>query len=185
VKRTALLVVLLLIYAAFAFRGVVRGVLNRGAFDPLQPLGRTVEQRIAERRYAEALPVAMELQQAYPKEPLVAFWIAQVHHGLNHPSAEADAWERYMALSPAPAEACPSLPLAYVQMHRPEKALSSYERCAELAPDDVDVLIDVGKAYAEAGRRDRARAAFERAAILDPDHPLPPVYLAELEDRVQ
>jgi tetratricopeptide (TPR) repeat protein len=171
VKRTLLLVALLLVYAAFAFRGAVRGILQRGAFDPLLPFGRTVELSIGDKRFGEALPAALELQQAYPTEPLVAYWLARIHHGLEHPAAEAEAWERYMALSPAPAEACPSLPLAYTRLRRIDLALATYERCARLAPDDADLLRDLGTAYADAGKASEAKAAFDRAAQLDPDWP--------------
>jgi tetratricopeptide (TPR) repeat protein len=172
VRRALLLAALLAIYGAFAFRGAVRGIVQRGAFDPLLPFGRTVELAIGEKRFAEALPAALELQQAYPSEPLVTYWLAQIHHGLEHPAAEAEMWERYMALSSAPAEACPALPLAYGRLRRMDQAVSAFERCARLAPDDAELLIDLGKAYLDAGRREPARAAFERAAALDPDHPL-------------
>ena len=177
VRRTLLLVVLLLIYGVFAFRGVLRGVVHRGAFDPLQPLARTVETRIGEQRFAEAMPVALELQQAYPNEALIAYWLAEIHHGLDHPAAEAEMWERYMSLSPAPAEACPALPMAYATLHRKDQALTSFERCAQLTPDDPDALIDVGRAYLAVGRTGDAANAFERAAAIDPDNPLPKRYL--------
>src|SRR4029079_6051815 len=84
-----------------------------------------------------------------------------------------EAWEKYMALSPAPAEACPALPLAYAQLRQPERALAAYERCARMTPDDADALMDLGKAYESAGRHAEARAALERAAAIDPDNPLP------------
>lgn len=180
-RRTLLLITLLCAYSAFAFRGVARNVLQRGAFDPFLPLARVVEQRIGDSRFAEALPVALELQHAYPTEPLVAYWLARIHHGLNDSAAEAQAWERYVVLSPAPADACPAWPEAYARLHRTE-VVSTYERCAGFAPEDADLLLDLGDTYAAEGRRDDARAAFERAARLEPDNPLPNRRLAALRE---
>ena len=175
---------LLCAYGALAFRGVARDALRRGAFDPLLPLGRAVEERIGERRFAEALPVALELQHAYPAEPQVVFWLARIHHGLHSSSEEAEAWERYVAISPSPAEACPAMPEAYARLGQMARALSSYERCARFAPDDVDRAMDVGEAYARDGRGADARAVFERAVRLDPDNPLPRGRLAALPESV-
>jgi len=172
VRRTLLLTALLAAYAALAFRGTATQVLRRGAFDPLLPLARSVEHRIGDKRFAEALPVALELQHAYPSEPLVVYWLAQIRHGLNDPSAEAEAWERYVAISPSPAEACPALPESYARQHRDDEALTAYEQCARFDADDGDLAMDLGDAYARAGRIADARAAFERAAQLDPDNSL-------------
>jgi tetratricopeptide (TPR) repeat protein len=182
VRRALLLTALLCAYGAFAFRGIARGALQRGAFDPLLPLARAVEQRIGDTRFAEALPVALELQHAYPTEPLVAYWLARIHHGLNNSAAEAEAWEQYVALSPAPSDACPAWPQAYTRLHRAEQAVSTYERCVRLAPEDANLLMDLGDAYAAGGRRDDSRAAFERAARLEPDNPLPGRRLAVLRE---
>ena len=181
-RRTLLLTVLLCAYGALAFRGTARHLIRRGAFDPLLPLARSVEHRIGDQRFAEALPVALELQRAYPTEALVVYWLAQIHHGLNDAAAEADAWERYVAISPARAEACPALPESYARLRRDDDALSSFERCARFDPDDGDLAMDLGDAYQRAGRVADARAAFERAAQLDPDNPLVVHRLAALRE---
>ena len=170
-NRTPVLVFLLGAYAAVALRGSLAGMADRTRFDPFLPLARAVELRIGERRFAEALPIARGLRQTYPREPLVAYWLARIHHGLDAPRAEVEAWENYVRLSPAPEEACPALPQAYARLGLAEESLAAYRRCVEFSPDDVDRLSDLGEAYARAGRKMEARAAFEHACRLDPENP--------------
>src|SRR5262245_39872438 len=103
---------------------------GRDAFDPLTPRGRQIEQAIVSGRYAEALPLATALSRAYPQEPQVLYWLAEIHRGLGSSSAEIDAWEQFTKLSGAPEAACPSLPEAYAREGRAQDALHAYERCA-------------------------------------------------------
>jgi len=132
VRRTFLLVLLLAIYLASHVRSLVGGVLRRGEFDPFLPAARALEQRVGEGRFADALPLARELERTYPRDAQVAFWRARVHHGLNDSRSEAAAWERYIALSSAPEEACPALAEAYATLERLlPKPLAHYERALD------------------------------------------------------
>jgi tetratricopeptide (TPR) repeat protein len=150
-------------------RSLVGSLAGRGAFDPFLPLARALEQRIGDGRFGDALPLAKALERAHPREPQIAFWLARIHHGLHDAESEAAAWERYVELSPAPAEACPALPEAYAAAHQPGEALRGYERCAAFDETDVQRLVDLGDAYAKANRPRDAFAQFERTARLDPD----------------
>jgi tetratricopeptide (TPR) repeat protein len=170
-RRTLLLVVLLMLYLASAFRPTIADRVRRGAFDPFLPAARVLEQRLAEGRFADALPLAHDLDRTYPRQPQVAFWLARVHHGLHDPGSESAAWERYVELSPAPEEACPALPEAYARAGRPAESLHAYERCAAFDEGDVVRLIDLGEAYASAHRTRDAIAQYERAASIDPGDP--------------
>lgn len=167
-RRTFLLILLLAIYLASPVRSLVGGVVRRGAFDPFLPAARALEQRIGEGRFADALPLAHELERTYPRDEQVAFWLAGVHHGLNDSSSEAVAWERYMTLSAAPEEACPGLPEAYARAGKPAESLQAYERCAAFDDPDVVRLVDLAEAYARAHRTRDAIAQYERAASIDP-----------------
>ena len=173
VRRTLLLTLLLAIYLASSVRSLVGDWMRRDAFDPFLPAARAVELRIAEGRFAEAMPLAADLERAYPDQPDIAFWQARIHHGLNDPRQEAAAWERYVAASPAPAEACPAVAEAYARAGQPADSLRAYERCAEWAPDEAEALIDLAEAYALNRREGDACAAFERAAAIDPTNPAP------------
>jgi hypothetical protein len=84
VFRAALLLALLTAYAA----ATIRPVLHTGGrgFDALAPEARFVERAIGERRFDEARPVALELQRAYPGEPLIVYWLTVIDQGLGYPA---------------------------------------------------------------------------------------------------
>ena len=171
-RRTLLLAALLSAYAAAGVRPAIGDALRRGRFDPWLPAARALEQRIEEARFADALPLAQELDRVYPREPQIAWWLARVHHGLHDPRREAAAWEAYVDTSAAPDDACPALADAYAQAGRAPDALHAYERCVQFAPEDPEARIDLGEAYARAGRQSDAQAAFDAAARLDPANPV-------------
>jgi len=172
VKRTLLLLALLLAYVWTGLQGIVLDALHRNRFDPFLPLARRLERRVEERRFADALPMALELQTTYPDEPLVAYWIGTIRNALGDRAAEAAAWERYMAISSTPAEACPAWPEAVASARGAGAGLDAYARCAAFDAADADRLVDLGDAQLRAGRADAARATFQKAAALDPDNPL-------------
>ena len=168
VKRVVLFLVLLTAYGVFFEH---RFVPAGGArMDALSPRAREVELAIVENRFADALPIALELEAGYPGEPLTALWLAAIYRGLDRPNDEVRAWERFIALGSQPAEACPELAEARARVDG--AALPAFERCAELDSRDPERLIDLGRAYEHAGRPDRALNAYRRAADLDPRHPL-------------
>lgn len=178
-RRTILLALLLVGYAAILLSR--SGLRERVQFDPFTPRARTVEQRIGEGRFVDALPIALELEREYPGEPLIRYWVARAYRGLNQPQQEIDAWESYVRVSPAPAEACPSLPETLDRLGRVADALSAFERCAGFDPEDLDRLVDLGDAYQRAGRAADARQQFERAIALDAGHPWVRQRLARLQ----
>ncbi len=135
-RRTLLLSALLALYLASSVRSAVGGFFRRDAFDPFLPSARALEQRMAENRFSEALPLAADLDRAYPREPQIAMWLARIHHGLGDAAREAAAWEQYVALSPAPAEACPAWPDAYAHAGRSAESRRAAERCAAFGEDD-------------------------------------------------
>jgi tetratricopeptide (TPR) repeat protein len=179
-RGTLVLVGLLVVYAA------VLGGWGRAGSSPFEPLAsrpHAIEQLIVAGRYSEALPQIRELHDRYPREWLVAMWLARAHHGLGHWRDEAGAWEQFVKLSPAPEEACPALPQAYERLGSQPLALDAYERCARFDPADAGPVADLAGAYLRAGRRDDALETFRRAAALDPDDPAIERQVASLERR--
>lgn len=142
-RRSWLLVVLLALYLASGLRSVIADRFRRSAFDPFLPAARALEQRLAEARFAEALPLAVDLDRAYPQQAQVALWLARIHHGLKDPVREAAAWEQYAERSPAPEEACPALPDAYARAGRDAEARAARQRCS--AFDEKDSLRGAGE----------------------------------------
>lgn len=127
-KRTALLLTLLVAYMAVMVRLAGVSSANNG-FDALAPQSRFVEQAIGERRFTDALPVALELQRAHADESLIAYWLATIFRGLDRPRDEIAAWETYIRLSSSPADACPDLARAYERVGDRARALEQYQRC--------------------------------------------------------
>jgi tetratricopeptide (TPR) repeat protein len=168
--RFVLLLVLLIAYGAFFGRWLASGGAVR--LDPVGPQARQIEQAIAESRYADAQRIAGELRGQYGSEPLLAYWFAIIHHGLDQPQDEVEWWERFISLGGAPAEACPQIADARARLGDFAEAIGAYERCAALDAAEPERLVDLGDAYRRAGRDAEARAAFERAATLDPGNPV-------------
>ena len=142
-KRSLLLACLLAVYAAPLGERWWSGREGANAFDALQPRSREVERAIAAGRFADALPMAAGLEKTYPREALVAYWLAGIYRGLDRPGDEVAAWERYVALSSAPEEAredaCPAIAEARERLGDRAGALREYQHCAELDPADPDV----------------------------------------------
>ena len=96
--RTALLLGLLAAYVAATLRPVLLDGAGHG-FDALAPESRFVERAIGERRFGDALPVALQLQHAHTGEPLVAYWLATIYQGLDRPAEARSAWDDFHRLS--------------------------------------------------------------------------------------
>lgn len=143
-------------------------------FDPLSPPGRQVELAIETRRFADALPVALELRSAHPDDPVVLFWLAEIYRGLDQTEDELDTWDAFLRLSSAPWEACPWLPEAEARAGRVDAALQRYRDCVGFAPDNPQRLLDLAGAQLEHGHRDEASLTYAKAAALDPHDPAIP-----------
>ena len=128
--RTLVLAAVCAAYAAVLMPPSTWRLTGASPFDPLSPRPREIEELIVAGRFADALPIAVELQRAYPEEALVAYWLAAINRGLARPDAEAAAWEVYVRRSHAPAEACPAWPDAYTRLGQLDRARAAAERCA-------------------------------------------------------
>lgn len=176
--RVPLLLVLLCAYGIFIERRLSPD--GPDGLDVVSPRARLIEHAIAAERFADALPIALEFEASYPREPLVAYWLALTYQGLGRAADEAAAWERFIALGAAPEEACPGLADAYARNGNGDGGLQAYERCTRLDPRDPERLLDLGDALERARRPSDALAAYRRAALLDPKHPV----IARRIDRV-
>ncbi len=166
-RRTVLWVALIALYAAaYAARA---GVGSR-EFDPMSPRLRAVEHAIGEHRFADALPLALQVAQSYPTHPLPAYWIARIQHGLDRPQDEAAAWEAFVALTSRPQEACPDLAIALDRAGHPERALAAIRQCAQVDPRDPERWLDLGDALARTDQLEAADAAYRRGLLQDAVH---------------
>lgn len=175
-NRTALLLTLLAAYIAVAVQ--LAGMSDDRRLDALAPQSRSVEQAIGERRFVDALPLALEVQRAHDDDPLVAFWLATIFRGLDRPRDEAAAWETYIRLSSAPAEACPGVAEAYERLGERARSLDHLIRCVSNEPREPDHLVDLGDAWELEQKDERALAAYRAAALLGAHDPM-------LADRIE
>ena len=96
--RTGLLLALLAAYVGATVRpALVAG--SGGGFDALAPEARFIERAIGERRFGDALPVALDLRRAHDREPLVAYWLATVYQGLGRAADARAAWDDFHRLT--------------------------------------------------------------------------------------
>ena len=94
--RAALLLALLTAYAA----AIARPALVAGSkFDAVSPEARFVELTIGEQRFADALPVALELRRLHPGEPLAAYWLGTIYQGLGRTADARTAWNDFEQLA--------------------------------------------------------------------------------------
>jgi len=119
-------------------------------------------------RYTDALAPTLELTRALPNQHIYEQRLALIYQHLGRAVEEAAAWERMVAVSPTPVEACPALPDAYVKAGGySETALKAFERCVGFDPGNTDMLFYLGRAREQAGRIDGATAAYREAASVN------------------
>jgi tetratricopeptide (TPR) repeat protein len=121
-------------------------------------------------KYDQALAPTERLANALSSQAVYHSRLARVYHELNRPADEARSWERFMATSPTPIDACPMVARAYDRAGRPELAIAALERCATFQPVNPDFLVYLGQALIAAGRPADARRAFERGLEIEPKY---------------
>jgi tetratricopeptide (TPR) repeat protein len=123
------------------------------------------------KRFDEALPPTQRLATQLPTHAIYHERHALILRELSRPADEAQAWERMMAASPTPVDACPMIAEAYEKAGDPAKARSALERCASLPPINPDFLLSLGQSFLKDDRKADARQAFERGLAVDETYP--------------
>lgn len=123
------------------------------------------------RRFAEALAPTERLTTELSSQAVYHERLARILKELDRPADEARAWERMMAVTPTPIDACPMIAEAYQRAGRADAALAAIERCAALPPVNPDFLVLQGQALLQMGRPADARRAFERGLAIDQSYP--------------
>jgi tetratricopeptide (TPR) repeat protein len=121
------------------------------------------------KRYQEALEPTLALTRALPNQQVYIERLALIYQHLGKAAEEAAAWERMVAISPTPWDACPALPDAYVRAEGwSPAALDAFERCAAYEPSNPDLLFYVGRARERTGRAGGAEEAYHKAIAINP-----------------
>ena len=145
------------------------------------PVGRTgdteAEQLLAgsrrafdDRDWQKALAPTVALVERYPNQQVFAERLARVYAGLGKAADEAAAWERFLRVSPTPADACPAVAEAYWRVGDREKSLDASIRCRDFGPLNGELNYHLGRAYERAEKPEEARTAYEEALRVEPPH---------------
>jgi len=120
------------------------------------------------RRFEEARPLAESMVKEFPNNPIYLRRLAEIQGELGHPKEEADAWERFMKVSPTPAEAFPALGNAYRRQGQVRLAIDAFERGVALEPKNSELLFHLGRAYEYGKAYPKALETYKRACQLNP-----------------
>lgn len=104
----------------------------------LDALLKTSRQHFVEKQYGEALAPTLALVEKYPTQQVYLERLALIYQGLGRRADEAKTWERFMARSLRPADACPTVADAYAAAGDAAAALASYEKCFQLDPTNPE-----------------------------------------------
>lgn len=143
----------------------------RIAPDRLAPDLRRVERLVAAGRFSEALPLAAEMRDRFPREPRVLWQLARVYDGLHRPSDEAAAWEAYLQLLAPTTAVCTRLSDLYRELQQPSQVVAIVDRCLAFDGEEPELLADAAVAQIELGDRRAALSALQQAAAIDPGNP--------------
>lgn len=136
----------------------VEGVLtaSRAAFDT--------------RNWQAALEPTRTLVERFPKQQVFSERLARIYSALGDPVKEADAWEKFVGVSPTPEDACPAIAEAYWKAGDHDKSLEASVRCRDYDPMSGELHYYLGRAYERANRPADARTSYDAALRVEPPH---------------
>ncbi len=117
-------------------------------------------------QWEEALAHTLTLVQRFGERPAYLARLATLYNRLHRPVDEVAQWERFMAVSPRPAQACPALGKAYRGLGQYEEAISAFTRCLASDTESALLVYYLGLGYEWAGDFGQARQAYSRAAAM-------------------
>ncbi|MEZ5291283.1 MAG: tetratricopeptide repeat protein [Vicinamibacterales bacterium] len=118
-------------------------------------------------RWDDALTATLQLV-ARTERPAYVARLAEVYGHMHRPADEIAAWERFMAIAPEPARACPMIGRAYRGLGEFEHAVDAFARCLASEPDNVTLVYFLGLGHEWAGQLPEARVIYERAIAMAP-----------------
>jgi tetratricopeptide (TPR) repeat protein len=119
-------------------------------------------------QWDDALALTLALVQQYGEKPAYLSRLATIYNRMHRPSDEVAQWERFMAVSPRPGQACPMIGKAYRGLGQYEQAVDALTRCLAADPGNALLVYYVGLGYEWAGDFTPARAYYTRAVEMAP-----------------
>lgn len=123
---------------------------------------------VDDERWDDALALTLDLVGCHGEDAASLSRLAQIYNRMHRPTDEAATWERYMAIAPRPALACPMIGKAYRGLGQYEHAIDAFERC--LATDEKNPMLVyyLGLGYEWAGDFTPAREYYRQSIALAP-----------------
>ena len=148
--------------------------------------GRDAEQDAASmraieaERWDEALALTLDLV-VRDERPAYLERLATIYGAMHRPTDETATWERFMRVSPQPANACPMIGRAYRGLGEYAHAIDAFTRCLASDPENVKLVYYMGLGHEWAGDLKVARQLYTRAIAMAPPGYDYQVSLARLE----
>lgn len=131
-------------------------------------------------QWDDALAGTLALVQHFGERPAYLARLATIYNRLHRPADEVAQWERFMAVSPRPSQACPALGKAYRGLGQYEEAIGAFTRCLAADPQSALLVYYLGLGYEWAGDFGHARETYTRAIAMAPPGYEPRVSLARV-----
>lgn len=131
-------------------------------------------------QWDDALAGTLALVQQFGERPAYVARLATIYNRLHRPADEVAQWERFMIVSPRPAQACPALGKAYRGLGQYEEAIGAFTRCLAADPGSALLVYYLGLGYEWAGDFGHARETYSRAITMAPPGYEPRVSLARV-----
>jgi tetratricopeptide (TPR) repeat protein len=148
--------------------------------DPARDLARQSDRLITAKKWAEARGPLEELHRQLPRNLVYVEQLGRVYRKLGLLPQEAQMLEKFILLSPKPADACPRIGVAYKLMKKIPEAIDAFERCVSFDRDDPDLMFQLGLLYERDGRRARALELYQKGYAIDAKNPDLGVALARM-----
>lgn len=123
---------------------------------------------VDDERWDDALALTLDLVACHGEEAAPLSRLAQIYNRMHRPTDEAATWERYMAVAPRPALACPMIGKAYRGLGQYEHAIDAFERCLASDPKNPMLVYYLGLGYEWAGDFTPAREYYRQATAMAP-----------------
>jgi tetratricopeptide (TPR) repeat protein len=183
VARAIRLGVVLGVLALFYLGLFVRPPLPEAAseeVDPAREMARETDRLVSASKWGQARGPLEELHRRLPRNLVYVEQLGRVYRKLGLLREEATMLEKFILLSPKPADACPRIGVVYKLQKKIPEAIDAFERCVSFERDDPDLMFQLGLLYERGGRRAKALELYQKGYGIDPKNPDLGVALARM-----
>jgi predicted Zn-dependent protease len=129
------------------------------------------KELMAERRYAEAIPIYEQLVKALPGNPGLMLDLGLAEHMAGQPGKAIPQFQAVLKLQPDNVPALTSLAMAALQTNQARLALAPLEKLIRLEPADKNVRGMLAGAEMSLGQFETAAAQYRKLTAIDASDP--------------